>query len=105
MTGRLIDADKLKNIIEVSTRFSDFLGKVLNDDKTAEIYRSTTEGFIKQIDAEPTVEAIPVEWLKSHMITHGEVANGDYFEDEALELNMYVSDLIGRWREEQRKEE
>ena len=57
------------------------------------------------IDEQPTVEAIPVEWLKSHMITHGEVVNGDYFEDEALELNMYVSDLIGRWQAEQRKEE
>lgn len=50
-------------------------------------------------------EAIPVEWIKSHMITHSEVINGDYFEDEALELNMYVSDLIERWKAEQRKED
>ena len=67
---RLIDADKLKNIVEVSARLSDFLGRQLNDDKTAEIFRMATDGFIKQIDAEPTIEAIPVGWIKKWIADH-----------------------------------
>ena len=89
MTGRLIEADKLRAWFESHSVWDEF-----------------PVGYIMGlIDEQPTVEAIPVEWLKSHMITHGEVVNGDYFEDEALELNMYVSDLIGRWQAEQRNEE
>ena len=68
--------------------------------KEAEEYQT----IVDKLDDLMTVDAIPVEWLKSHMITAGEVANGDYFEDEALELNMYVSDLIGRWQAERKEE-
>ena len=109
---RLIDADKLKNIIEVSTRFSDFLGKVLNDDKTAEIYRVVNEGFVKQIDAEPTIEAIPVEWIKERIKTLNEYTReyGDMAEHNSV-VTATIHEASGLvraiydWREEQRKEE
>ena len=87
---RLIDADKLKNIVEVSARLSDFLGRQLNDDKTAEIFRMATDGFIKQIDAEPTIEAIPVEWMRQYIDEHG--------------LYTTAMEAITAWSE-QRKEE
>ena len=92
MTGRLIDADKLKNIVEVSARFSDFIGRQLNDDKTAEIFRTATDGFIKQIDAEPTIDAIPVEWIKKWIFEH------PYF-------CVTGSTLLGDWQKEQRKDD
>ena len=51
----------------------------------------------EEIDDMPTVQAIPIEWFRKHMITHYEVVNGDYYADEAMELNLYVSDLIEKW--------
>ena len=51
----------------------------------------------EEIDDMPTVQAIPIEWLRKHMITYYEVVNGDYYADEAMELNLYVSDLIEKW--------
>ena len=87
--------EKLQDILDEATAYEHAVCYVTNVDK---------EPLTMAIEALKT-EAIPVEWLKSRMITAGEVANGDYFEDEALELNMYVSDLIGRWQAEQRNEE
>ena len=67
-------------------------------------FRGTAEYFAKQIDAMPTIDAIPIEWLRKHMITHDEVVNGDYYADEAMELNLYVSDLIDKWQAERKDE-
>ena len=107
MQMRLIDADKLKNIIEVSTRFSDFLGKVLNDDKTAEIYRVVHEGFVKQIDAEPTIEAIPVGWinkrlddLNEYIDEHGE----NHMVLSKIQEAICLSRLLADWQEQRAEE-
>ena len=101
MTGRLIDADELKELMIETLEHIKENPKM--DGQEMHII-SAMRMLSEMINDAPTIEAIPVEWLKSHMITAGEVANGDYFEDEALELNMYVSDLIERWQKEQRKE-
>ena len=73
----------------------------LHHDSLSGTYRKALNMAIESLKT----DAIPVEWLESHMITHYEVVNGDYFADEAMELNLYVNDLIEKWREEQRKEE
>ena len=51
------------------------------------------------IDAAPTVDAIPVEWLKKQAITHGQVVNGEYWPDDALAFNEAVKTILERWRE------
>lgn len=52
------------------------------------------------IDKMPTVEAIPIEWIKKHLITHAQVLNGDYWADDAESINWYINNLIEDWRKE-----
>lgn len=48
----------------------------------------------------PTVDAIPIEWLKKHLITHGQVVNGDYWWDDATNINEYIMMLFEEWEKE-----
>ena len=88
---RLIDAEHLIQKAEQEKKDGG-----LEDDELEIIYYELSD--------EPTVEAIPIEWLRKHMITHDEVVNGDYYADEAIELNLYISDLIDKWQAERKEE-
>lgn len=82
MTGRLIDADVLKKDL---TRFYD------------------NEVTAKQlIDEQPTVEAIPVKWLKENFPTNGVYGTESYFRKAHV-----VEDILKDWEleKEKRKEE
>ena len=90
---RLIDADKLEAY-----------GTTVPKECNAEDYLSGVRDVLEHIDSMPTVEAIPIKWLWKNMITHDEVVNGDYYADEAIELNLYISDLIDKWQAERKEE-
>ena len=90
---RLIDADKLEAY-----------GTTVPKECNAEDYISGVRDVLEHIDSMPTVEAIPIKWLWKHMITHDEVVSGDYYADEAIELNLYISDLIDKWQAERKEE-
>ena len=57
---RLIDADVFKEYIRES--FEEAKGE-FQTEKYLKIADSVTEGFLKDIDEQPTVEAKPVEWI------------------------------------------
>ena len=104
MTGRLIEAEELKELmIETLEHIKE--NPKMNGQEMHII--AAIQMLSEMIDDAPTVDAIPVEWIEKHLITHDDVVNGNFFEDEALELNMFVHDLIDLWRSEQakRKEE
>ena len=88
---RLIDAEHL-------------IQKAEQEKKDGGLEDEELEIIYYELSDEPTVEAIPIEWLRKHMITHDEVVNGDYYADEAIELNLYVSDLIDKWQAERKEE-
>lgn len=98
---RLIDADELahdlEHDVELCARALDDMNMVGKERDDMQFQKDCKQNCIWYISEQPTVEAIPIEWLRKHMITYYEVVNGDYYADEAMELNQYVSDLIEKW--------
>ena len=78
---RLVDADKLE-----------VYSATVPEDCNIESYMEGAGDVLEIIDKMPTIEAIPVEWVKKWIFEH------PYF---------YVtgSTLLGDWQKEQRKEE
>ena len=85
MTGRLIDANKIKYTM------------LYKEDWITNTGIEKQGVWKDQIDAMPTVDAIPVEWIEN-IIAMAKKVYADKFA-ESLEL------MIEDWREEQRKEE
>lgn len=75
---RLIDADKMLKRIE-SWNTSDSMDKAL--------YNFTLNRIIEQ----PTVDAIPVEWIKKYTEENRLYQSDDF--------DLYISDMIANWAE------
>ena len=86
MTGRLIEADRLKDDLRGLYKFAEW------DER--EIHFSLAD-IECNIDMEDSVEAIPIEWIRKYT---GE--NRLYQSDD---FDFYISDMIADWIE--RKEE
>lgn len=78
---RLIDADALKKDIERQIELCVQMGM-------GEFAKPLKDGLFKEVDKQPTVDAIPVEWMKKHW-----------------GMNLKIQYLIEDWQKEQRKEE
>ena len=92
MTMRLIDADALKaklreGLEHYQYRPDDFaIGKV-----------SGLVDAMEEVDRAPTIDAIPVEWLKAQIFPFR-----DKLKDEAKGVfNATVREIIYRWQKEQ----
>jgi hypothetical protein len=86
MTGRLIDADALKAQLqrEIDIYFDEDGGGI-----------HTAMEARDEIDYAPTVDAIPVEWIRKYTEENRLYQSDDF--------DLYISDMIADW--EERKEE
>lgn len=80
--ARLINVDKLEAHEMISP-----LGNGM--------YESTFVVYKDDIDEQPTVDAIPIEWLKSKYPLHGVYGTEDYFHKAH-----FVEQLIKEWNAE-----
>ena len=63
MEQRLIDANRLKNCVNIALKLNEKLAELEPD--VGELVSTICNGFIKQIDAMPTIEAVSASELKA----------------------------------------
>lgn len=61
---RLIDADRLKAHVKMQT---DLLRNFSSISELGELATIMADGFEREVDIQPTVDAVPVEWIKKYM--------------------------------------
>ena len=89
--SRLIDADALMKAVKQHHDF--FSGAMVDSDKAR---RDELHQVMADIVNAPTIDAIPVEWLKAQIVPYR-----DKLKDEAGVLNATVKAIIYRWQKEQ----
>lgn len=85
---RTVDADRLKKSFEANTPIA---------------FQDCVPGIHAIIDLEPTVEAIPVDWLLQQGKTAYASDTVEYIR-EAEHYNKTITDLIDKWRSEREEE-
>lgn len=96
----LIERDALKDITVMESPIFGFLMKFENgradiDETTNAILSSVEEDIQEEIRKAPTVDAIPVEWLKKKYPLHGVAGTEMYFR------NAYaVKEIMDEWEKE-----
>ena len=82
---RLINADRLKRSFEANTPIA---------------FQDCVPGIHAVIDLEPTVEAIPIEWLLKKQIPWTGADDMDWIV-EAEKINIVIRHIIEWWKREQ----
>ena len=93
MTGRLIEADAVYKILESCEIRKATIGNPLTDWEYG--YTCGIERAESEIECAPTIDAIPVEWIRKYTEENRLYQSDDF--------DLYISDMIADWAE--RKEE
>ena len=91
---RLIDVDKLKEYLQ--NRLKEAEEKFAYE-KSKKIARHTTKLLCDDVDAQETVEAIPVEWIEAEI----KYLKALDFEFASLAAGQ-IEAMLKKWREEQK---
>ena len=90
--SRLIEADAVYKILESCEIKKDTYGSLLNDWDHG--YNCGIERAESEIECAPTVEAIPVEWIRKYTEENRLYQSDDF--------DLYISDMIADWTEEKK---
>ena len=93
---RLIDADALLEYLDKRRTY-----EVMNGRYKA--YGKGVRDAMKDVDAAPTIDAIPVEWLENKLNTlcFEAMANCTLYGDRSGELAKSINEVMKLWQKEQ----